>query len=115
MASPSSGSGCEVKNCQGVDAPHSSPMNSIGVNGASAPAPRRSPGRAVEGGDEPVAGGPVADLIVVLRVRRRTARPGCVRCRPAGRVRPRKLTRRAVVEEPVVSTLASAGERPKSA
>ena len=27
------GSGCEVKNWNGVDAPHSSPMNSIGVNG----------------------------------------------------------------------------------
>ena len=24
---------CEVKNCHGVDAAHSSPMNSIGVNG----------------------------------------------------------------------------------
>ena len=30
---PSSGSGCEVKNWNGVDAAHSSPMNSIGVNG----------------------------------------------------------------------------------
>ena len=43
VASPSSGSGCEVKNCHGVDAPHSSPMNSIGVNGAEQrSAPRRS-------------------------------------------------------------------------
>ncbi len=33
MASASSCSGCEVKNCHGVLAPHSSPMNSIGVNG----------------------------------------------------------------------------------
>ncbi len=32
-ARPSSGSGWEVKNANGVDAPHSSPMNSIGVNG----------------------------------------------------------------------------------
>ena len=33
VAVPSSGSGWLVKNCQGVLAPHSSPMNSIGVNG----------------------------------------------------------------------------------
>ena len=33
MASPRSGSGCEVKNWNGVDAPHSSPWKSIGVNG----------------------------------------------------------------------------------
>ena len=35
VASPRSCSGWEVKNCHGVDAPHSSPMNSIGVNGVS--------------------------------------------------------------------------------
>ena len=34
VASASSGSGCDVKNCHGVDAPHSSPMNSMGVPGA---------------------------------------------------------------------------------
>ena len=32
-ASPSSGSGCAVKNCHGVLAPYSSPMNSMGVKG----------------------------------------------------------------------------------
>ena len=34
-SSASSGSGWEVKNCQGVEAPHSSPMKIIGVNGLS--------------------------------------------------------------------------------
>ncbi len=33
VALPSSGSGCEVKNCHGVEAPYSSPINSMGVNG----------------------------------------------------------------------------------
>ena len=35
VARPSSGSGCDVKNCHGVEAAHSSPMNSMGVNGES--------------------------------------------------------------------------------
>ena len=34
------GLGCEVKNCHGVDAAHSSPMQSIGVNGAARSAAR---------------------------------------------------------------------------
>ncbi len=33
VALPSSGSGCEVKNWNGVEAAHSSPWKSIGVNG----------------------------------------------------------------------------------
>src|SRR6266496_4373503 len=43
-AAASSGSGWLVKNCHGVRAPHSSPMNSIGVNGpvSSSVAPTRS-------------------------------------------------------------------------
>ena len=39
---PSSGSGWEVKNWNGVDAAHSSPMNSIGVNGPAQGQQRRA-------------------------------------------------------------------------
>ena len=77
VARPSSGSGCDVKNCHGVDAAHSSPMNSIGVNGEQ----HRQHGgdreaAVVEGLRQPVAGGAVADLVVVLAEGRRAASVG---------------------------------------
>ena len=68
-ASASPGSVWSVKYCHGVAAPHSSPMNSIGVNGRGQHQPRadlEQAGRQARG--DPVAGGPVADLVVVLQV-----------------------------------------------
>ena len=61
-------SGKWEKNCHGVRAPHSSPMNSIGVNGEQTAAPRRTRRARGERAAEPVAGRPVADLVVVLQV-----------------------------------------------
>ena len=67
-ASASSGSGWEVKNCQGVEAPHSSPMKIIGVNGLSRVTMAAIASCcAVDLGRQPLAGGPVADLVVVVR------------------------------------------------
>ena len=68
-ASASSGSSCEVKYCHGVDAAHSSPMKSIGVNGevsTSAAATLARPGR--HSRRQPVAHRAVADLVVGLGV-----------------------------------------------
>ena len=90
VASPSSSSGCEVKNAHGVDAAHSSPMNSIGVNGpvsTSTAAMARSSADSVRG--EPVADGPVADLVVVLRVPDEPPARGDQRVHRAGRDRGR--------------------------
>ena len=68
-ASASSGSGKEAKNCHGVLAAHSSPMNTIGVNGEqnTSAAPQASRSRR-HGRGQPVAGRAVADLVVVLQV-----------------------------------------------
>ena len=67
VAFPSSGSGWEVKNWNGVDAAHSSPWKSIGVNG---PASGQQRGArelvVVERLGDPVADRAVADLVVVL-------------------------------------------------
>ena len=62
-------SGKWEKNCQGVRAPHSSPMNSIGVNGEqnSSAAPHATQPRR-ERRRVPVALRAVADLVVVLQV-----------------------------------------------
>ena len=65
-----------VKNCQGVDAAHSSPMKSMGVKGpvrtsAACPAQASSPER-VRG--EAVALGAVADLVVGLGVAQQPGR-----------------------------------------
>ena len=61
-ASASSGSGKEAKNCHGVLAAHSSPMNTIGVNGEqnSSAAPQASrPGETVADSRSPVARLPI--------------------------------------------------------
>ena len=68
-ASAKTGSVWSVKNCQGVSAPHSSPMNSMGVNGAVSTRPaatRSSPSGGPARLGDAVAGGPVANLVVVL-------------------------------------------------
>ena len=100
-ASASPGSVWSVKYCHGVPAPHSSPMNSIGVNGAV----RTRPGADLAAGPREQVGDPVA------------RRPGCRPGRgPAGSrgsgapgsrststgrpwLRPRNADQRPVVEE----------------
>ena len=105
--SASSGSGWAVKNCQGVVAPHSSPMKIIGVNGLSSVTKAASPsccGSSLAG--QPLTVGPVADLVVVVGADHQ----------PPGR-RPQRVDRvavaapaeaglGAVVEEPVLEHLA---------
>ena len=101
-ASRSAASGKCEKNCHGVRAPHSSPMNSIGVNGEvnTSAAPQASrPGERVCG--EPVAGGAVADLVVVLQVDHE----------PVGGDAPR-VDGRAVVALPEARPRALVQERP---
>ena len=82
-ASASSGSSCEVKYCHGVDAAHSSPMNSIGVNGevSTSAAADLGPARADES-RQPLADRPVADLVVGLQRSRGTASRAPVSRRP---------------------------------
>ena len=81
-----------MKNCHGVEAPHSSPIQSIGVNGevSSSAAPTSSSAAADELAGQPVAQRPVADLVVVLQERDEPV-PGISR-RSTGRPcsRPRK-------------------------
>ena len=91
---PSSGSGCEVKNWNGVDAAHSSPWKSIGVNGPGQGQQRRAGELVVvERLGDPVAAGAVADLVVVLAADHQPPGRHRARCRSARRGRGRGTTR----------------------
>ena len=92
VASASSGSGCEVKKGQRVDAAHSSPIQSIGVNGevSSSTAPTRSiSGEVSSGSRSPTARLPTWSWFC----RHTTKRQPGVRARSTGRpwLRPRNV------------------------
>ena len=110
--------GCEVKNCHGVDAPHSSPMNSIGVNGSDSS--RAAPAAQQPGLDEPgesVAQRAVAHLVVRLQGGDERGRHGTGPVIGTGRPwdRPRKEDHVPSCRKPRVSTCPSASPWSKSA
>ena len=90
----SAGSVWSVKYCHGVHAAHSSPMNSIGVNGAVSTSPAPSLTRAAgQPGGNPAPGGPVADLVVVLHAYKIAAHAADIaRHRPGARDRDDELS-----------------------
>ena len=114
--SPSSGSGCEVKNCQGVVAPHSSPMKIIGENGLSRVTIAARPcwsAPILSASRSPVARLPIwswlSEQTTSRQVGVRYVSIGC----PCDRCR--KLDRVPVWKNPSVNTLPSASSESKSA
>ncbi len=116
-ASASSGSVWSVKNCQGVEAPHSSPMKSIGVYGevsVRVAAQASSPGDSVAESRSPCARLPIWSWVWEYP----SSRCAANRLRSSGRPcrRPRKPEYVPSWKNPAVSVLASAarGSRAKS-